>query len=141
MVLHSGNHEIIGIRHRKTQTLYISPVIKPHNCSDPAYGKLQVGIYIAAIKETIDRAKQDISKRERARDPSVDIPPRDEEANPDEDEDLDNYSEKPSQSNKRIRRSGSKRERKGRDGGNAKRHMSGKENDQVCIVSLHFAKL
>ncbi|KAI0285378.1 hypothetical protein BGY98DRAFT_945583 [Russula aff. rugulosa BPL654] len=106
MVLHSGNHEIIGI----------------------------LGIYIAAIKETIDRAKQDISKRERARDPSVDIPPRDEEANPDEDEDLDDYSEKPSRSNKRIRRSGSKRERKGRDGGNAKRHMSGKENDQALLA-------
>lgn len=60
MVLHSGNHEIIGIRHRNSQTLYISHVIEPHSCSNPAYGKLQVGIYIAALQDAIDRAMQGI---------------------------------------------------------------------------------
>jgi hypothetical protein len=57
MVLYSGNHEIIGVRHRASQTLHVSEVIRPHE-SDPAYGKIQVGIYIAAIMETIDRIGQ-----------------------------------------------------------------------------------
>jgi hypothetical protein len=57
LVMHSGNHEIIGIRHRKTQTLYISDLIIPHSCM-PAYGRLQVGIYIAALLDAFDRAKQ-----------------------------------------------------------------------------------
>jgi hypothetical protein len=130
MVLHSGNHEIIGIRHRETQTLYISHLIITHSCSNPAYGKIQVGIYIAALQETIDRARQDIEAREkRSRDSSADISLGNEKANPDED--LDGYSpERPTRSNKRSRGSGSK----GRHEGNAKRHASGKEIDnQVCI--------
>src|SRR6266849_551058 len=74
MILHSGNHEIIGIRHRETQTLYISHVIEPHSCSNHAYGKIQVGIYIAAIQETIDRARQDKEAKEKsAGDPPADI--------------------------------------------------------------------
>ena len=134
MVLHSGNHEIIGIRHRETQTLYISHVIEPHSCSNPAYGKIQVGIYIAAIQETIDRAEQDIKARgKRARDAPADISLRDEEANPDTD--LDDYSPKgPTRSNKRRRGSSSKGKGKGRHEGNAQRHAIGKViDDQVCI--------
>jgi hypothetical protein len=57
--LHSGNHEIIGIRHRASQTLYVSDVIEPHK-SEPAYGKIQVGLYIAAILETVDRLNQEM---------------------------------------------------------------------------------
>ena len=134
MVLHSGNHEIIGIRHRETQTLYISEIIEPHSCSNPAYGKIQVGLYIAAIQETIDRARQDVEKK--ARDPPADISLENEEANPDVD--IDDYSPKgPTRSNKRSRGSGSKGKRKGRHGGNAKRHASGKTiDDQVCISFL-----
>ena len=64
LVLHSGNHEIIGVRHRRTQTLYISDVIEPHSCT-PAYGKIQVGIYIAAILDALDRAKQDKEAEEK----------------------------------------------------------------------------
>jgi hypothetical protein len=58
MVLHSANHEIIGVRHRASQTLYVSKVMEPHN-SEPAYGKIHVGIYIAAILETVDRINQE----------------------------------------------------------------------------------
>jgi hypothetical protein len=133
MVLHSGNHEIIGIRHRETQTLYISHVIEPHSCSNPAYGKIQVGIYIAAIQETIDRARQDIEAREkRACEPSADL--RNEEVNPSGD--LEDYSpEGPTRSNKRSRGSKSRGKWKDKHGGNAKRHASRKEiDDQVCIV-------
>ena len=109
MVLHSGNHEIIGVRHRETQTLFISHVIEPHRCSDPAYGKIHVGLYMAAIRETIDRERQKEAKR--ARDPpspSVDISPRNDEANLNED----------------------------LDGGNAKRHASGKEIDDQVLYRL-----
>jgi hypothetical protein len=138
MVLHSGNHEIIGIRHRKTQTLYISDVIEPHRCADPAYGKINVGIYIAAINETIDRERQDIEKRARDPSPSADcdIPSPIEEAN--SDEDMDGYSRgRSSRPNKRTKGSRSKGKRKGGHGGNTRRHGHyGKEVDQVCIVSL-----
>ncbi|KAM6503753.1 hypothetical protein JOM56_000696 [Amanita muscaria] len=58
IVLQSGNHEFIGIRHRTTQTLYISDLIEPHACKDPSYGKLHVGIYIAGIKDALDRERQ-----------------------------------------------------------------------------------
>src|ERR1700733_7106800 len=134
MIMHSGNHEIIGIRHRKTQTLYISDVIEPHSCSNPAYGKIQVGIYISAIQETIDRAMQDKEAGEKT--PLADISMKNEEANPNAD--LDDYppggSTRP---NKRSRVSGSKGKRQGRREGNAKRHASGKAiDDQVCIFLL-----
>ena len=140
MVLHSGNHEVVGIRHRKTQTLYISRVIEPHFCSNPAYGKIQVGIYIAAIQETIDRAMQDIeASEERAREPSADL--SNEEANPDGV--LEDYSpEGPTRSNKRSEGPGSKGKGKqqGNHEGNAKRRASRKEiYDQVCIFLLRQA--
>jgi hypothetical protein len=44
IVLHSGNHELVCIRHRTTQTLYVSDLIGPHKCVNPGYGKLQVGV-------------------------------------------------------------------------------------------------
>lgn len=84
MIMHSGNHEVIGIRHRGSQTLYISDLIKPHSSSNPAYGKIQVGIYIAAVQETIDRTRQDIeAEKNRSRDPSADIFLGNEEVNAD----------------------------------------------------------
>ncbi|KIL61380.1 hypothetical protein M378DRAFT_199549, partial [Amanita muscaria Koide BX008] len=58
IVLQSGNHEFIGIRHRTTQTLYISDLIKPHACKEPSYGRLHVGIYIAGIRDALDRERQ-----------------------------------------------------------------------------------
>lgn len=141
VVLHSGNHEIIGIRHRETQTLYISHVIEPHQCSNPAYGKIHVGIYIAAVQEAIDRTRQDIEKR----DPPADISPRNEEANPDdsEGEDLNDCSRgeslRPTRSNKRTKGSSSKGKQKARHGEDAERHGRGKVIDKVCIASLRQA--
>ncbi len=141
MVMHSGNHEIIGIRHRDTQTLYISHVIEPHSCSNPAYGKIQVGIYIAAIQETMDRVRQVLEAgKKRGRDPSVDISLKNEanEANPDRDHG-DHSPGRPTRSNKRGRGAGRKGRRPGRHEGNGKRHASGEVDDQVCIFSHHFA--
>ena len=58
MVVQSGNHEFVGIRHRLSQTLYVSDIIQPHACEEPSYGKIHVGIYVAAVLDAIDRAKQ-----------------------------------------------------------------------------------
>ncbi|KAF8351949.1 hypothetical protein F5887DRAFT_1170315 [Amanita rubescens] len=58
IVLQSGNHEFIGIRHRATRTLYISDLINPHACKEPSYGKLHVGLYIAGLKDALDRERQ-----------------------------------------------------------------------------------
>ncbi|KAF8348709.1 hypothetical protein F5887DRAFT_1249742 [Amanita rubescens] len=33
-------------------------LIEPHACKDPSYGKLHVGIYIAGIKDALDRERQ-----------------------------------------------------------------------------------
>ena len=58
IILHSGNHELVCVRHRETQILYVSDFIEPLTCKDPGYGKLQVGIYVAAIQDMMDRTKQ-----------------------------------------------------------------------------------
>lgn len=65
VILHSGNHEIYGVRDRETQTLYISDIVEvtcpSRNSSDGStfgYGQLQVGFMLASIKEGIDRAKR-----------------------------------------------------------------------------------
>ena len=136
MVLHSGNHEIISIRHRDTQTLYISHVIEPYSCSDPAYGKFQVGVYIAAIQETMDRARQDIESREKiSRDPPAEISLKNKGAKFDGDLE-DNSLEGPIRPNNQSKgsgRSGGKGKRPGKQ--NAKRHANGKEVDgTVCIL-------
>jgi hypothetical protein len=58
MVLNSGNWEVVCVRERRTQTLYVSDVFEPSTCKDPSYGKLHVGIGVAAIQDAMDRAKQ-----------------------------------------------------------------------------------
>lgn len=46
------------LRHRGTRTLHVSNIIQPSACANPGYGKLHVGIYIAAIQDIIDRKQQ-----------------------------------------------------------------------------------
>lgn len=58
IVLNCGNLERIGIRHRKTQTLYLSELIKIDSYRHPAYGKLEIGLYLAALKDAVDRTLQ-----------------------------------------------------------------------------------
>ncbi|KIL58786.1 hypothetical protein M378DRAFT_132107 [Amanita muscaria Koide BX008] len=58
IILHSGNYELVCLRHRRSQTLYISDLIEPPTCANPGYGKLHVGIYIAAIQDAMDRHQQ-----------------------------------------------------------------------------------
>jgi hypothetical protein len=58
IILHSGNYELICLRHQATQTLYVSDLIEPPKCQDPGYEKLCVGIYVAAIQDMMNRWKQ-----------------------------------------------------------------------------------
>ena len=58
VVVQSGNYEFVGVRHRQSQTLYISDIIEPHACKEASYGKIHVGIYVAAALDAIDRAMQ-----------------------------------------------------------------------------------
>ncbi|EDR08270.1 uncharacterized protein LACBIDRAFT_327363 [Laccaria bicolor S238N-H82] len=57
IVINAGLYEVIGLRHRASQTLYLSDIFKVSN-STPAYGKLHTGLYLAAFKDALDRARQ-----------------------------------------------------------------------------------
>lgn len=61
IVMQSGNLELIGVRHRATQTLYMAPLRQIHvdkQYTGPSYGKLHTGLYIAALRDAINRALQ-----------------------------------------------------------------------------------
>ncbi|KAG6876996.1 hypothetical protein C0993_011195 [Termitomyces sp. T159_Od127] len=58
IVFHCGNYERIGFRHRESQTLFISSLIDIHNCSNPAYGELQAGLYVSIVQDAINRVKR-----------------------------------------------------------------------------------
>jgi hypothetical protein len=55
LVLHAGNYEYVCIRHRETQTLYISDILHIPFLKDPGYGKVQIGIYITALEDALRR--------------------------------------------------------------------------------------
>ncbi|KAJ7056872.1 hypothetical protein C8F01DRAFT_1233402 [Mycena amicta] len=52
-----GNYERIGIRHRETQTLYISDLFDVTSCKDPGYIKLHVGVFLSQTLDAISRMK------------------------------------------------------------------------------------
>lgn len=57
VVLNAGNFEIIGRRHRSSQTLYISPLIDiSATAENPSYYKLHIGLYIVAWRDACERA-------------------------------------------------------------------------------------
>lgn len=58
IVFYCGDFERIGVRHRKSQTLYLSPLIDAAHDKLPAYGKIHVGLFIAAYQDTRDRFEQ-----------------------------------------------------------------------------------
>ncbi|KAJ3515660.1 hypothetical protein NLJ89_g1619 [Agrocybe chaxingu] len=55
IIFHCGRSERIGFRHRATQTLYLSEVIDPVHCKNPAYGGLHVGLHVAIIRDALER--------------------------------------------------------------------------------------
>ncbi|KAJ6481948.1 hypothetical protein C8R45DRAFT_1003556 [Mycena sanguinolenta] len=72
IIFNCGNFERIGIRHRETRTLYLSDLIDVTACENPGYAKIQVGVTIALMLDTICRAKD----AERARPPLQTSPRR-----------------------------------------------------------------
>ncbi|EDR08325.1 uncharacterized protein LACBIDRAFT_327453 [Laccaria bicolor S238N-H82] len=55
ILFHCGKYDRIGVRHRATQTLYLSEAVDVNTCQDPAYGKLQVGLYVTALRDARGR--------------------------------------------------------------------------------------
>jgi hypothetical protein len=64
IIIHSGNYELVCLRRRDSQTLYVSDVIEPPTCKNPGYGKLQVGIYVAALQDAIARQMRYLDGRD-----------------------------------------------------------------------------
>lgn len=67
VVIQSGNFEFIGIRHRASQTLYLTELLDvPNSASQtdtnprtrPPYAKVHTGLYIAAVRDAVSRALQ-----------------------------------------------------------------------------------
>ncbi|KAK0231423.1 hypothetical protein IW262DRAFT_481793 [Armillaria fumosa] len=54
IVFDCGNYFRVGVRHRKTQTLYISDLVDASS-TDPAYGKVITAINLAIIRDAMDR--------------------------------------------------------------------------------------
>ncbi|KAJ7147738.1 hypothetical protein C8R43DRAFT_1237227 [Mycena crocata] len=75
IVYTNGNSERIGIRHRETQTLFLSNLIDIPQC-DPPYVRVHVGLYIAAFRDAVDRHAQSRRKSATTGDPDKIIPDR-----------------------------------------------------------------
>ncbi|TFK67766.1 hypothetical protein BDN72DRAFT_960747 [Pluteus cervinus] len=58
IVFHCGNYERIGIRHRATQTLVLSELIEVSKRQEPAYGKIHMGLMLAAVTDALNRHGQ-----------------------------------------------------------------------------------
>ncbi|KAJ6558983.1 hypothetical protein B0H10DRAFT_2120222, partial [Mycena sp. CBHHK59/15] len=70
LVLHCGNYEFIGIRHRGTQTLYLSELLRPSMCGEfGGYYKIHVGLYMAAMKDAFERGR--LIRRAETQSPST----------------------------------------------------------------------
>ncbi|KAJ3515651.1 hypothetical protein NLJ89_g1621 [Agrocybe chaxingu] len=55
IVFHCGCYERIGVRHRASQTLYLSDLIYPVYGWDPAYGTLQLGLHLSIVQDVLER--------------------------------------------------------------------------------------
>ncbi|KAJ7654625.1 hypothetical protein DFH06DRAFT_1474524 [Mycena polygramma] len=54
IVFTNGVFERIGIRHRETQTLFLSDLMSVSACK-PAYGRVHIGLYVTAYHDAVDR--------------------------------------------------------------------------------------
>ncbi|KAJ6465214.1 hypothetical protein C8R47DRAFT_1155363 [Mycena vitilis] len=57
IVFTNGVSERIGIRHRESQTLFLSDLISVSRC-DPPYGRIHIGLYITAYRDAVNRYLQ-----------------------------------------------------------------------------------
>ncbi|KAF8950923.1 hypothetical protein BDZ97DRAFT_2085183 [Flammula alnicola] len=55
MVFNCGTYERIGIRHRGSQTLYLSDAIDTVHCKNPKYRQLHMGLHIAILQDALER--------------------------------------------------------------------------------------
>ncbi|KDR66158.1 hypothetical protein GALMADRAFT_283987 [Galerina marginata CBS 339.88] len=58
IILNCGRYERIGIRHRESQTLYLSGLIDTVNIQDPRYRKLHLGLHVAIVKDALERQER-----------------------------------------------------------------------------------
>ncbi|KAG6887268.1 hypothetical protein C0992_013063 [Termitomyces sp. T32_za158] len=63
LVINAGNVEIIGMRDRLTQTLYLSDVFLVNDTVYP-YFQLHTGLYVSAIRDAQDRAESIVLRKE-----------------------------------------------------------------------------
>ncbi|KAJ8701786.1 hypothetical protein PTI98_000539 [Pleurotus ostreatus] len=57
IIFQCGNLERIGVRHRASQTLYLSDIVDVPNMADPrAYTELQVSLYMSILDDAMRRA-------------------------------------------------------------------------------------
>ncbi|KAG6877266.1 hypothetical protein C0992_010400 [Termitomyces sp. T32_za158] len=63
LVINAGNVEIIGMRDRLTQTLYLSDVFLVNDSRYP-YFQLHTGLYVSAIRDAQDRAESIVLRKE-----------------------------------------------------------------------------
>ncbi|PPR00326.1 LOW QUALITY PROTEIN: hypothetical protein CVT26_009741 [Gymnopilus dilepis] len=58
MLIGTGNEDCIGFRHRESQTLFLSSPISPSDDAGPPWLKVYIGLYIFALHDAVNRAKQ-----------------------------------------------------------------------------------
>ncbi|KNZ75775.1 hypothetical protein J132_01620 [Termitomyces sp. J132] len=63
LVINAGNVEVIGMRDRLTQTLYLSDVVFVGDPSYP-YFQLHTGLYVSALRDAQDRAEAIVLRKE-----------------------------------------------------------------------------
>jgi hypothetical protein len=133
VIIHSGNYEYVCIRHRETQTLYVSDILHVPFLGNPGYGKLQVGIYLTAIDDALGRNR--LEKAQAANDESPgdndDLGPGPSDGGSGDHADDDDDADEP----KRKRRKGSNAKRK-----NSRSQRRGDKDVSVhnyCCVHKH----
>ncbi|KAJ7065525.1 hypothetical protein C8F01DRAFT_748504 [Mycena amicta] len=57
IIFNCGNYERICVRHRATQTLYVSDLFDVTSCKDPGYIKLHAGVFLSQTLDAIVRMK------------------------------------------------------------------------------------
>ncbi|KAF8074528.1 hypothetical protein FPV67DRAFT_585695 [Lyophyllum atratum] len=56
-VFNCGNFERIGFRHRSSQTLFLSELIRVPECKNPGYGKISIGLFLSIVQDVMDRTE------------------------------------------------------------------------------------
>ena len=78
LVINCGNYERVGIRHRATQTLYLSNLIDVTKAENRSYLKIHLGLQLSIVDDAIDRYRQSqalkassTARKRKRRDPTI----------------------------------------------------------------------